>query len=249
MLPLSNDFLPLEQIAEFWSREHNGVRTSLEIYDELLSAFWKNDLIVYNRDGKSPVGRPAVLRVIRVSLEHRGFVLIESSDQIPVRATKHPDGSVSVDMTKYIVLPSDADLWTSDILETAYEILATRSLADFADLVRPGLLALSTSRQALASYCDRVPYAKPRFWYPRSDEMKSFGGRPSIMRRIIAEMKRRAEEGLMAPKLREEARALRNWAEINSDSKVQLPQVGALENAIREPYNKLKAARSPAHKT
>lgn len=126
MLPLPDTLLRLERIAEFWSREHNRVRTSFEIYDELLSAFWKNDLIVYNGSGNSQVDRLGLLRVIRLCLEHPGFVIVGSTEEIPVLTTKHPDGSVSVDPTIYILLPLDESTWTSDILETVYKTLSTR---------------------------------------------------------------------------------------------------------------------------
>ena len=244
MLPLVEDFLRLEQIAELWSREHNRVRTSLEIYDELLSALWKNELIVFGGSGKSPVDRQRLLRVIRLCLEHPGFVIVESRDEIPVRATKHADGSVSVDATVYVVLPSDVSTWNADILEDAYTILATRSVTHFSELVRPVLLSLKTSHEALGAYCDASRYARPSFWFHAPEETRSFGGRPSVMRQIIAEMKRRAERGDLAPRLRDEAGSLLTWADQTIDEKDQIPQVRGIENRIRQLYKQLKAVRS-----
>jgi hypothetical protein len=45
---------------------------------------------------------------------------------------------------------------------------------------------------------------------------------------------------MLAPKLREEATALQNWAETNIDAEKQLPRVASIENALRELYNELR---------
>jgi hypothetical protein len=39
------------------------------------------------------------------------------------------------------------------------------SFEDFHDLLKPGLRALSTTREALAAYCDSMGYDRPRFWF------------------------------------------------------------------------------------
>jgi hypothetical protein len=257
MLPLVDEILPLEEIAEYWSRELRRVRTMEEIHNELLSAFWQNKLIVYRASGGHSVDPRALLKPIRIRTEHPGFRIIETKDQLPPRATKNPDGSVDIDPTCYIVLPSDENSWTADILKSAYGRPATRSFEDFDDLVRPGLRALSTTREALGAYCDSVPYQRPRFWFDDTRTRpttksggRSFGGRPSVMRRIEAEMKRRAERGELAPRLREEAQALRGWAERHIEETSQIPQERAIENGVRELYNQLKSADSAgAHKT
>jgi hypothetical protein len=70
-----------------------------------------------------------------------------------------------------------------------------------------------------------------------------------VMRQIAEEMKRRAGGGLLAPKLRKEARALRDWAEVNIEIKAQIPQVRGIENALRKPYYQLRSLHWPAHKT
>ena len=44
MLPIHENVLQLIWIAEYWSREINGVRTSAEIHDQLLAAYWRGHL-------------------------------------------------------------------------------------------------------------------------------------------------------------------------------------------------------------
>jgi hypothetical protein len=169
---------------------------------------------------------------------------------LPPAIEKHPDGSVTVDLTKYVVLPSNESSWSEHILEDAYRILAAMSFEDFHDLLKPGLRALSTTREALTAYCDLKGYRLPQFWFGVIGKPVSFGGRPSVMRQIAAEMTRRAERHVLAPKLREEATALHDWAKTNVDEKKQLPHPRSIENALREHYRTLQsAARGDEHKT
>ncbi len=69
---------------------------------------------------------------------------------------------------------------------------------------------------------------------------RSFSGRPSVMRRIEAEMQRRAAAGVLAPRLHEEAQFLRQWAEKHIDRKIQIPQTRSIENGIRASYRRLR---------
>jgi hypothetical protein len=68
------------------------------------------------------------------------------------------------------------------------------------------------------------------------------------MRQVEEEMRRRAGTRILARTLREEAKALRLWAEVSIDAEKQLPQVRAIENALRQLYKELKQ-NSPDHKT
>jgi hypothetical protein len=158
MLPRVDRVLSLGEIAEYWARELNHVRTTQEIHDELLSAFWKDELIVYGTGGTTLVDRRRFLESIKLISEHPGFTLVDSRDAIPPSAITLPDGGISIDLTIYVVLPADIKTWSDDIIETAYEMLSTVSFEDFHHLVRPGLRALSTTHEALGSYCDKVPY-------------------------------------------------------------------------------------------
>jgi hypothetical protein len=250
MLPIRDGVLQLEIIAEYWYREIAGVRTMPEIHDELLAAFWHNKLTVFGSGGEARVDRRRFLRSVRLKSEHPGFTLVDSVKMIPPEIEKHPDSSVTVYLMKYIFLPSDEFDWTDDIVEAAYQTLATMSFEDFHDLLKPGFRALSTTREALADYCNLMSYDPPRFWFHATKDAVSFGGRPSAMRQIRAEMTRRADRHVLAPTLREEATALLKWAETNIDEKIQLPQVRAIENALRKEYKKFRpTAVVDEHKT
>jgi hypothetical protein len=251
MLPIRNYVLQLEMVAEYWSREIAGVRTMPEILDELLAAFWHNKITVFDSRGEARVDRRRLLLSIRSKSEHPGFTLADSVQMIPPSIDKYPDGSATVDIMKYIVLPSDESSWTDDIVEAAYRTLATMSFEDFHDLLKPGLRLLGTTQEALATYCDSMGYNLPGFWFRATKGNRvSFGGRPSVMRQIGAEMTRRADRHVLAPTLREEATALLDWAKTHIDEKIQLPQLRSAENALRDSYNKLQpTAVVGEHKT
>ena len=252
MLPIQENALSLSWIAEHWSREIGGLRTTAEIHHELLAAFWRDEVGGVGGDERKIVDRVTFLKCIALKRDHPGFGLVDNPEEISPKATLHADGSVTVDMQTYITLPSDQSRWTDDIVGIACDELAKLSWEDYHDLVKPGVNALRSTRHNLASYCKTAGYALPRFWFGEPggrDEFRSFAGRPSVMRRIEAEMRIRAGRRLLAPTLREEAKKLRDWAEANIDAEKQIPQVRAIENALRQRYKELKGNSCSGHKT
>jgi hypothetical protein len=165
MLPLPDEPLRLGAVAEYWSREIQGVRTAADIRQELLSAFWRGELEVVSSTGDQRVDRRGLLAAIRIKPEHPGFTVVDSVDMIESMREEHPDGSVTIDLRKHIVLPRDKAEWTEGIIVDACSTLATLSFQDFSDLFKPVLLMLSTSKGAVADYCRYKSYAPPRFWF------------------------------------------------------------------------------------
>jgi len=152
MLPIPHYVLPLKTVAEYWSREIAGVRTTAEIYGELLSAFWLNELTVFGSRGEPRIDRQRALGSVRLKSEHPGFTVVGSEKMVPPEKEEHPDGSSTIDLRSYIVLPSDEAYWSDDMVEAAYRTLATMSLEDFHDLLKPILRALSTTQDALGRF-------------------------------------------------------------------------------------------------
>ena len=64
----------------------------------------------------------------------------------------------------------------------------------------------------------------------------SFPGRPSVMHKIMAEMHRRQEAGVMESSLKKEAEALLTWAQNILGTDAQLPKAKSVQNAIRDKY-------------
>jgi hypothetical protein len=247
MLPLRDRVLRLTQIADHWARELTQIRSQADIHAELLGAFWLGSLPAVVTEGGKPYDRANLLRVINLGRgEHPGFVLVENATSVPPAVQDQPGGGALVDLTTYIVLPSDEASWTKAIIAAACQQFARVPFEEFSPLVRPALYALSATKDTLGDFCDQRGYDRPRFWFSAGDKRpRSFAGRPSVMRQIKAEMQRRAKAGQLAPKLREEATALHCWAEENISDGMQIPQVRAIENALRVEYGALRGAKLP----
>jgi hypothetical protein len=171
MLPIRERVLHLADIAEYWTRELHRVRAQPEIYAELLSAFWQDQLAVVHVHNLHPIDRRSVLKGInstRKSIpEHPGFTLIDRAEMIPPRVEKHPDGRWTVDRRLYIVLPSNYADWTDEIVNAAYDQLAKIPLDDFHELLRPPIVGLGATKEAFAAYCDLMGWDRPRFWFAK----------------------------------------------------------------------------------
>jgi hypothetical protein len=164
MLPLRNTVLPLYEIAEYWSRELNDVRHSDDIFDELLAGFWLDKLRVTGSGGNNKVDRLAILREVNRRRVHCGFSLTENWADRPY-SEPLPSGGIRIDITHYVILPTDDSAWTDGLVAAAYEQMAMLSFDDFDNLIRPGLLALHTTHDAVREFCDMMGYRLPRFWF------------------------------------------------------------------------------------
>jgi hypothetical protein len=167
MLPIRESVLHLTEIAEYWSRELDSVRTQPEIYAELLGAFWQRELAAVHVHNLHPIDRESVLEAINSTrnLEHPGFTLVETAERIPPKVEQHQDGSVTIDRGFYIVLPPDPTDWTDEIVRTVYDQFAKLSLADFHEWVKPLIYSLGATQEALAAYCGLMRWDLPRFWF------------------------------------------------------------------------------------
>jgi hypothetical protein len=67
-------------------------------------------------------------------------------------------------------------------------------------------------------------------------------GRKSVMGRVEAEMRARADRGELRPRLSEEARFLEHWAKSQFPDHQHPPKASSIQNALRNIYNELKEA-------
>lgn len=167
MLPIHESVLYLTEIAEYWSRELDRMRTSSEIYAEFLAAFWKGELAAVHVSNRHSIDRKNMLKAINSTrkLEHPGFTLVESAESIPPKVVQHQDDSVTFDQGFYIVLPPDVTDWTDEIVRSAYDQFAKLSLDDFHELIKPPICGLGATREALAAYCNLMDWDRPLFWF------------------------------------------------------------------------------------
>src|SRR5215469_818564 len=120
MLPIRAQSMAISEIAEFIARETNGVRTRDEVVDELLQAFWRGELLSATAADPTRDHRRNLLQAINMNRQHPGLVLVESAKRIPEPYVNNADGSVTLDLHRYIALPPHPAQWTDPMLEAAY---------------------------------------------------------------------------------------------------------------------------------
>ena len=86
---------------------------------------------------------------------------------------------------------------------------------------------------------DDRPELKQDEEQPLDSEQISFVGRPSQMKAIIGEMRRRAEKNVLCPTLAAEARAMCQWADVTFPNE-QTPKEKSMLNVIRSVYWQLQ---------
>ena len=118
MLPIREKVLYLAEIAEYCSRELRGVRIPSEIYAELLSAFWQDQLAVVHVQNLHPIQRLNVLKAMNATRylipDHPGLTLVDCAEMIPPKVEQHPDGRWTIDRGVYIVLSPEDGLDRGD---------------------------------------------------------------------------------------------------------------------------------------
>src|ERR1700741_3172150 len=136
MLPISDRVLPLWRIAEYWACEIANVRSSDEIFHELLSSFWLDKLRVTGASGKTKADRRAILKLVNRWRVHPGFSIIERAEDRS-GLEQLPSGVIMIDITNFVVLPADDRAWTDKNVEAAYFEMAKMTFADFDAVIRP----------------------------------------------------------------------------------------------------------------
>jgi hypothetical protein len=250
MYPLIDRSLALRDIARHWQRHFPERPPWEELLDTLVQAVWSGELLGCRSDG-APIDRKHLLQFIGRPPSHPGIVIYRKADDLAPEKEEYADGSVSVFLGKRVYLPLDESQWTEKVITDAYATLCTCKVDDYSTLLLPSLRTLRVTREAFEAFCIGRGYERPGFWFARAetprDKRKSFGGRPTVMRQIEAELRRHAAAGTLAPALRQEAKALRAWAETSIDPKQQIPGVASIENALRAQYHQLRERH--IHKT
>ncbi len=133
--------------------------------------------------------------------------------------------------------------WSEQVISEACSSLAACRWSDYSAPAQAGFAFLEVSRDAFEALCVERGYERPSFWFGRQLKgmaSKNLVGRPSVLRSIEAEMRRRALGGSLEPKLSKEALALHAWAVQNIPMTKQIPRPHSIENGLRELYWELR---------
>ena len=251
MYPLPNTALPLRDLAKHWRRHVEGRPPLEEILDTLVQAFWQRTLVLCRADGER-VEREPLLQMLKAAAPHPRVLIYEDPGHPPSVKRELPDDGVTIDLRHQICLPPKASDWSDQLISEACSRLGACCWKDYSAAAQAGFIALQVSRDAFEALCLERGYERPPFWFGRESKgkaSKSFGGRPSVMRQIKAEMSRRARDGSLEPTLTQEAQALLVWATNNIPTTEQIPTIRTIANGVRSEYWKLRHSSQDAHKT
>lgn len=241
--PLSIASLSLSGIARHWVRDLTEKPPKAEVLDYLVQSLWRGDFETFAPASDDIISRRQALRAVAQSAPHPGFIICPTAESVPPSTTPTDDGGLIVDVNVYVVLPDEEKDWSADIVEAAYKVLGACSLNAFSEGFVIGMWGQSLTKDQFGAFCDLRGHRRPGFWF--GDELKpsapSFGGRPSAMRLIEVELRRRADSGQLAPTLAEEAATLASWGNDNLLANLPVPAAKSIGNALGSLYHELRA--------
>lgn len=246
MYPLADSRLTLPEIAKHWVRDLPQHPPEAEILDYLIKSFWRGDFEPFASTSSGIIARRQALRAVAQSGPHPGLVICPAADSVPPSSVPTDDGGVTVDLTTYVVIPDSEENWSAKVLDAAYAILGTCSLSGFSENFVIGMRLQSLTKEQFGAFCDLRHHPRPGFWFSQPSERRplSFGGRPSAMRLIEAELRRRAESAQLSPKLADEAKYLEAWGRDHLPPDLPAPKAKSICNAVRALFRNLHAAQN-----
>ena len=96
-------------------------------------------------------------------------------------------------------------------------------------------------RDAILALWGKKPEPEQESVKQRSEVVRSFPGRPSVMAAITVEIERRAKANELLPTVTEESRYLEGWAEKNFPGQ-QTPKWKSIKNSLGNKYRSLRGA-------
>jgi hypothetical protein len=246
--PLLVENLSLGETARNWANDSTQSTTESDALGFLLDAFWQGDIRLRSSVSGPVFDRKAATAALVSSAPHPGIVIFESAAALPHQVEKTEDGGIVVDLRIAIVflriaivLPLDSSNWSDAVLGEAWGSLSQCGGDSYSVAFIKGMSVQQVSRDEFALLCDARGIQRPVFWFAAGQPPeRRVPGRPSAMRRLEKEMKRRADNGELLPKIAQEARFLSTWAQNNLPSQLQAPKPKSVENALRAVYLELR---------
>ena len=177
MFPIGKSKLSLREIANYWAREIQPPASRNELLQKLEAAWWLGQI-----RGDSVKSRLDLLKHMLAMYDGddaRIVFLVENFDE--PQPKQLPDGSVRVDVRHRIYLPSrDKNTWDESNCEDTFQSLAQTSSTESYPEMTPGLAWIELTFEEFTDWLASQGYAKPKFWKPLFNQLKSANrGRPA----------------------------------------------------------------------
>jgi hypothetical protein len=171
MYPLADDRLPLDRVAETWSRCIEPAASQAELQAELLRAAWRGELCLYYVGQKAIPRRVFIDQLVR-DADHAKILIAHSAETLPPEQEEHADGSVTVDLRPRLFVPPDLDQLTPESIRAACTVIAGLDL----DVYPPTLLARmefhALDRKEFGVLCDARAWPRPPFWFSQEKKFE-----------------------------------------------------------------------------
>jgi hypothetical protein len=247
--PLLVENLSLGETARNWANDPTQSTTESDALGFLLEAFWQAEIRLRAPTSGPVFDRKAAAAALVSSAPHPGIIIFESAAALQRQVEQTEDGDIVVDLRIAIVLPPDSSEWSEAVLGDAWCSLGQCGGDSYSQNFVVGMSVQQVNRDEFALLCDARGIQRPVFWFgPGQLPERRVPGRPSAMRRLEEEMKRRADNDELLPKIAQEARFLSTWAQNNLPSQLQAPKPKSIENALRAVYRELQGRASNSTK-
>ena len=239
--PLRAENLSLGETARHWANDPTQSTTETDALGFLLEGFWQGEIRPRAPTSGSVFDRKAAAAALVSSAPHPGIVIVESAAALPRQVEQTEDGGFVVDFSIAIVLPHDSSEWSDAVLGEAWCSLSQCGVDSYSEDFIVGMSVQQVNRDEFALLCDARGIQRPVFWFgPGQLPERRVPGRPSAMRRLEEEMRQRADNAELLPKLAQEAWFLSIWAQNNLPPQLRAPKPKSIENALRAVYKELR---------
>jgi hypothetical protein len=173
MFPLSNERLPLHEIAGYWSREIKPYASQTELLAKLESAWWLGKIT-----GNSVLDRLTVLKnMFKSRASFQKVVFITPYDSGPSIETLISGGEVVVDIRPRINVPGERDRWTQDSCIRSFETLAALPSHEWFPELSRHLHFIDLTPEEYFGWIASSGFDAPTFWkrHPREEPTNVLG--------------------------------------------------------------------------
>lgn len=239
--PLRAENLSLGETARHWANDPTQSTTKTDALGFLLEAFWQGEIRLRAPTSGPVFDRKAAAAALVSSAPHPKFEIFESAAALPRLVERTEDGGSVVDFSIVIVLPENQSEWSDAVLKQAWCSLGQCGGNSYSEAFIKGMSVQQVNRDEFGLLCDARGVQRPVFWFSSGQlPERKIPGRPSAMRQLEEEMKRRADNSELLPKIAQEARFLSVWAQNNLPTQLQAPKPKSIENALRAVYWELQ---------
>jgi hypothetical protein len=164
MYPLTEDALPLHELATHWARGMPERPPWEEVLLRLIASMWRGELDVINPEGATDV-RCFLLIVLALLPDGKRVRIFPDAASMRESVKGLPERVAAFDTRTSIILPDDKARWDTAVIGAACAVLAETRLEDHSKEFLAVLMMQVMCRTEFERHCLSRGYALPPFWF------------------------------------------------------------------------------------